>query len=66
MSKKNENVNADGTWSASVSDAQQPKVPIFIGIATRLGALLWLAPFMGLNSVLNPAKLANIFGGPGS
>lgn len=66
MSKKNESLNADGTWSASVTDAQQPKVPIFIGIATGLGALLWLAPFMGLNSVLNPAKLANIFGGPGS
>ncbi len=54
------------TWSASVTDEQQPKTPIYIGIATGLGALLWLAPFMGLNSVLNSAKLANIFGGAGS
>ncbi|GAF38907.1 putative melibiose:Na(+) transport protein [Agrilactobacillus composti DSM 18527 = JCM 14202] len=57
---------ATPTWSANVTDKQQPKVPVFIGIATGLGALLWLAPFMGLNSVLNPAKLANIFGGAGS
>lgn len=63
---KENKTNADGTWSASTTNAQQSKTPVYIGIAVGLGALLWLAPFMGLNSVLNPQKLANIFGGPGS
>lgn len=58
--------NATVEWSANVTDEQQPKPPIIIGVATGLGALLWLAPFMGLNSVLNPAKLANIMGGAGA
>lgn len=58
--------NAAPKWSAATTNAQQPKTPVYIGIAVGLGALLWLAPFMGLNSVLNPQKLANIFGGPGS
>lgn len=58
--------NNEKKWVASVTDDQQPKVPILVGIAVSLGALLWLAPFMGLNSVLNPAKLANIMGGPGA
>ena len=60
------NETAADVWSASVTDEEQPKPPIIIGVATGLGALLWLAPFMGLNSVLNPAKLANIMGGAGA
>lgn len=64
--KSDKQVNTNGTWSATLTNKQQPKTPNFIGIAVGLGALLWLGPFMGLNSVLNPAKLANIFGGPGS
>lgn len=54
------------TWTGHVTDEEQPKAPIIIGIATGVGALLWLAPFMGLNSVLNPQKLANIMGGAGA
>lgn len=66
MSKKNDSLNTDYTWKPSITDEQQPEVPIIIGIAVGLGALLWLAPFMGLNSILNPAKLSNLFGGSGS
>lgn len=50
-------------WSASVSNETQPKPPVLLGLAVGIGALLWLAPFMGLNSVLNPAKLSRIIGG---
>lgn len=52
-------------WESQVSDEKQAKAPILVGLAVAIGALLWLAPFMGLNSVLNPAKLAIIFGGTG-
>lgn len=52
-----------GGWSASVSNEKQPKPPVLLGLAVGIGALLWLAPFMGLNSVLNPAKLSRIIGG---
>lgn len=63
---KNNNTTSTTNWTASVTDVQQPKVPILVGLGVAIGAFLWLAPFMGLNSVLNPAKLADIFGGPGS
>lgn len=62
----NEPTSDKNAWQASTTDEQQMKAPILVGIAVAIGALLWLAPFMGLNSVLNPAKLANIYGGPGS
>lgn len=62
----NHSETPQSNWHATVTDEQQPKTPILVGIAVALGALLWLAPFMGLNSILNPAKLANIFGGPGA
>ncbi|NEG56064.1 MFS transporter [Bifidobacterium sp. SMA15] len=44
-------------WSGSVSDGEQPKAPIKIGIATALGAMLWLGPYLGVNAVLLPAKV---------
>lgn len=65
-SPQTNHVRHDTDWQSSVTDDQQPKIPILVGIAVAIGALLWLAPFMGLNSILNPAKLANIFGGPGA
>ncbi|MCO7127520.1 MFS transporter [Sporolactobacillus shoreicorticis] len=58
--------DAGGVWSATMTNDQQTKTPIFIGLAVGIGALLWLGPFMGLNSVLNPAKLSNIMGGSGA
>ncbi|BES85198.1 MFS transporter [Pectobacterium araliae] len=57
----NETTVNDG-WSASVTNEQQPKAPVLLGFAVGIGALLWLGPFMGINSVLNPAKLSNIIG----
>lgn len=44
-------------WSGSVGDNQQRKAPIRIGIATALGAMLWLGPYLGVNAVLLPAKV---------
>lgn len=52
----------DKKWSANVSNEKQPKAPVFVGMAVGIGALLWLGPFMGINSVLNPAKLSLIIG----
>ncbi|MDC0609626.1 MFS transporter [Vibrio sp.] len=49
-------------WSATISNDKQPKAPVLIGVAVGIGALFWLAPFMGINSVLNPAKLSYIIG----
>lgn len=53
-------------WHASYTDKQQPKVPVRVGVAVAIGVLLWLGPFNGVSSILNPAKLANIMGGAGS
>ncbi|HDG1675599.1 MFS transporter [Kluyvera ascorbata] len=62
INSTDETINFGG-WSASVNNEQQPKPPVALGLAVGIGALLWLAPFMGLNSVLNPAKLSKIIGG---
>lgn len=53
-------------WQADVTDKQQPKIPVSVGVAVAIGVLLWLGPFNGVSSILNPAKLANIMGGAGS
>lgn len=53
-------------WKSNVTDEDQSNPPIIIGIAVGVGALLWLAPFMGINSILNPAKLSNLLGGSGA
>lgn len=47
-------------WRNEVQDAEQPKAPIKIGIATGIGALLWLGPYLGVNAVLLPAKVQQI------
>lgn len=36
---------------------EEPKAPVMIGIATALGAMLWLGPYLGVNAVLLPAKV---------
>lgn len=53
-------------WQADVTNEQQPKIPMSVGIAVSIGVLLWLGPFNGVSSILNPAKLANIMGGAGA
>jgi MFS family permease len=47
-------------WHDTIEDAQQPKAPIKIGLATGIGALLWLGPYLGVNAVLLPAKVQQI------
>lgn len=54
MSQNSESTPA---WHDTVLDSQQPKAPIKIGIATGIGALLWLGPYLGVNAVLLPAKV---------
>lgn len=49
INSTDETINFGG-WSASVNNEQQPKPPVALGLAVGIGALLWLAPFMGLNS----------------
>ncbi|WP_308439864.1 MFS transporter [Levilactobacillus wangkuiensis] len=61
-----ENKQMSQEWHASYTDKQQPKVPVRVGVAVAIGVLLWLGPFNGVSSILNPAKLANIMGGAGS
>lgn len=47
-------------WQNSITNEQQPKKPIKIGIATGIGALLWLGPYLGVNAVLLPAKVQEV------
>ncbi|EKT57312.1 MFS transporter [Providencia sneebia] len=46
--------------SMQVTDIEQPKVPIKLGIALSLGALLWLSGYLGTLTVLLPARIAII------
>lgn len=59
-----QNSQADETltteWHDTIEDNQQPKAPVKIGIATGIGALLWLGPYLGVNAVLLPAKVQQI------
>lgn len=57
MMAQNENAPE---WHGTVLDSEQPKKPIKIGIATGIGALLWLGPYLGVNGVLLPAKVQQI------
>ncbi|GAF41176.1 hypothetical protein JCM14202_3104 [Agrilactobacillus composti DSM 18527 = JCM 14202] len=57
MSKSTEN---EVVWQDTIQDDQQPKAPIKIGLATGLGALLWLGPYLGVNAVLLPAKVQQV------
>lgn len=43
-----------------VTDTEQPKIPVKIGIALSIGALLWLSGYLGTLTVLLPAKIAII------
>lgn len=60
VTEMNKEEQSEPTWVDSISDERQPKAPIKIGIATGLGALLWLGPYLGVNAVLLPAKVEQI------
>lgn len=55
-----QNSKSTPVWHDTVLDSEQPKAPIKIGIATGIGALLWLGPYLGVNAVLLPAKVEQI------
>lgn len=42
------------------TDAEQPKIPWRIGMGLVVGGLLWIAPYIGINTVLLPAKVVEI------
>ncbi|MGN0112384.1 MAG: MFS transporter, partial [Cellulosimicrobium funkei] len=47
-------------WSGTVEDGQQPRRPLRVGVALALGVVLWLGPYLGVNAVLLPARVAEI------
>lgn len=40
-------------WQDSVTNEQHPQRPIRIGVATGIGALLWLGPYLGILNLAN-------------
>ncbi|MBD2814445.1 MFS transporter [Xenorhabdus sp. Flor] len=46
--------------SIQVTDTEQPKIPVKLGIALSLGALLWLSGYVGTLTVLLPTQIAII------
>ncbi|QZN84760.1 MFS transporter [Cellulomonas sp. C5510] len=46
--------------AAAPTDEQQTRVPVRLGIALALGCFLWLGPYLGVNAVLLPARIAEI------
>lgn len=53
-------LDKSGGWTGSVADDEQSKAPVKIGVATGLGALLWLGPYLEVNTVLLPAKVEQV------
>lgn len=54
------NNGSASSWSATISDEKQPKIPYRLGFALCVGVLLWLAPYYGTATVLLPARVAAI------
>jgi len=42
------------------TDDDQASVPVRVGVALALGCFLWLGPYLGVNAVLLPARVAEI------
>ncbi|MBT1166523.1 MFS transporter [Bifidobacterium simiarum] len=49
-------------WRGTCTDEEQPKLPLRVGIAVAVGALLWTGPYLGITAVLQPAKVAMLAG----
>ncbi len=47
-------------WLGTTADEAQPKKPWVVGIALALGIFLINGPFMGINAVLLPSRIAEI------
>ncbi|WP_257639448.1 MFS transporter [Alloscardovia macacae] len=54
--------NETSTWKGTVADQDQSKAPLNVGVALILGVLLWMGPYMGINGVLLPARVAELAG----
>lgn len=57
-------MTASGTGAiapeGTVENVQQPRRPLRVGVALALGVVLWLGPYLGVNAVLLPARVAEI------
>ncbi|MCI1676092.1 MAG: MFS transporter [Ancrocorticia sp.] len=47
-------------WCGTIANDQQPRPPYRVGVALALGTFLWLGPYLGVNAVLLPARVAEI------
>ncbi|MGH8954589.1 MAG: MFS transporter [Microbacterium sp.] len=47
-------------WTGTIPNSAQPRRPLRIGMAVALGILLVTGPYMGVNAVLLPARVAEI------
>ena len=47
-------------WSGTVIDEEQPKPPYRVGVALALVSFLWIGPYVGVQGVLLPSKVAMI------
>lgn len=48
------------TWSGTVSDEEQLRPPYRVGVALALVTFLWIGPYLGVQAVLLPSKVAVI------
>ncbi|PXY86608.1 MFS transporter [Bifidobacterium asteroides] len=51
---------AKKAWSGTVTDEEQPKPPYRVGVALALVSFLWIGPYLGVQAVLLPSKVAVI------
>lgn len=58
--KKPTKMNAVNMANVSVTDAQQPKFPIWFGIAMTIGPLVWLGPAGAVRNTLLPQYFSQI------
>lgn len=53
-------MSASTQLPSAPTDDDQTRVPVRIGVALALGCFLWLGPYLGVNAVLLPARVAEI------
>lgn len=53
-------VGTPGQWSATTTDADQPKFPTRIAIGLSVGAFCWIVAYLGAVGVLLPARIAEL------
>lgn len=53
-------MNAVSMANVAVTDAQQPKFPIWFGVAMMIGPLVWLGPAGAVRNTLLPQYFSQI------